>query len=67
MMSDKLEFNEFRNLLKRLKFIDRDQLEKAGIIKRADHNAWGEFRRNPYRIFIQAPDEIAQKIWDLIS
>ena len=62
-----IEFNEFQNLLKRLKFIDRDKLENAGIIKKGDHNAWGEFRRNPYTIFIQAPDEIALTIWKLIK
>jgi hypothetical protein len=62
-----MKFREFQNLLKRLKFLDRDELERAGIIPKGDNNAWGEFRRNPYRIFIQAPDEIAIKIWGLIK
>ena len=62
-----MSLQEFLNLLKKLNYLDRDKLENAGVLPRGDHNAWGTFKRNPYRFLIQAPDEIAQKIWEMID
>jgi len=59
--------HEFVNMLKRLRYIDMDQLKRAGVIQPGDFIAWEEFRRNPYIFFINAPDDIAEKIWGLIQ
>lgn len=58
---------EFHHGLRILVNIDRDQLVNAGLIKPHDHNAWGEFRRDPFRWFIRADDERAEKLWTLIE
>lgn len=62
-----MTFAEFHNALRILMSIDRHELEAAGVIKARDHNAWGEFRRDPFRWFIRADDADAPKIWAIIE
>lgn len=62
-----MTLREFHNALRILMNIDRDDLERAGIIGRADHNAWGTFTRDPFRWFIRADDVTAEKLWRLIE
>lgn len=63
-MSDQ---RQFHNNLRILMSIDRVELVQAGIIKHGDVNAWGTFRRNPFRWFINAPDPDADKLWEIIK
>lgn len=58
---------EFHNGLRVLLNLDRDELIKGGVLKPNDHNGWGEFRRDPYRWFVRAPDAEADKIWKLVE
>lgn len=60
-------FNEFHNRLRILLNIDRHELEAAGVIKTADHNAWGAFQRDPFRFFIHADDATASRLWLMID
>jgi len=62
-----MTFEQFHNALRILLNIDRDKMEYAGIIDRGDLNAWGEFRRNPFRWFICVPDEKAKKLFSIIK
>lgn len=62
-----MSFAEFHNGLRVLLNIDRHELEAAGIIDRADHNAWGTFHRDPFRWFIRASDEQAERLWRIIQ
>jgi hypothetical protein len=62
-----MQFREFHNGLRLMLNIDRDELEDAGLIDRGDHNAWGEFRRNPFIWFVRASDERAEKLWALMQ
>jgi len=62
-----MTFAEFHNALRILMSIDRHELEAAGVIKARDHNAWGEFRRDPFRWLIRADDTDAPKIWAIIE
>lgn len=62
-----LNLREFHNGLRILLNIDRDELVAAGVIRHGDHNAWGEFRRDPFRWFIRANDERADKLWELMK
>ena len=57
---------EFHNMLRIMVNLDREDLEFAGIIQRGDHNAWGTFRRDPFRWFIRADDQTARKLFTLI-
>lgn len=58
---------EFHNGLRILLSIDRDQLAAVGVIGMNELNAWSEFRRDPFRWFINCDDERAAKIWALIE
>ena len=58
---------EFHNMLRIMVNLDRPDLEAAGIIPRGDHNAWGSFRRDPFRWFIRADDQTARKLFTLIQ
>lgn len=62
-----MKFAEFHNGLRVLLNVDLPELERAGIIRHGDHNAWGEFRRDPFRWFIRADDEKAKKLWALVK
>ena len=62
-----MTFNQFHNALRILSSIDRDELEREGIIRHGDHNQWGEFRRNPYRWFLASPDDEAKRLWKIIE
>jgi len=62
-----MTLREFHNGLRILLNLDRDVLEDAGIIKPADHNAWGTFKRDPFRWFITAPDAVADRLWGLMQ
>lgn len=57
-----MDFHDFRNALTRLRFLDRDVVERAGITSR-----WLSFRQDPFRAFLEAPDSAARKIWELIK
>lgn len=58
---------EFHNGLRILLNIDRHELEAAHVIKVGDVNAWGEFRRDPFRWFIRADDSQLPKLWAIIE
>ncbi len=62
-----MTFAEFHNGLRILLNIDRDELEAAGVIQHGDRRAWGEFRTDPFRWFIRASDERADKLWTLMK
>lgn len=62
-----MELREFHNALRVMKNIDRDELVAAGVMPRADHNEWGEFRRNPYNWFLRKPDSICKKVWGIME
>lgn len=62
-----MTFPEFHNGLRILLGIDKHELVDAGIIKPHDNNAWGEFRRDPFRWFIRASDSDAYKLWAIIE
>ena len=62
-----MTFAEFHNALRILTNIDRHELEAAGVIEANDHNAWGEFRRDPFRRFIRSDDATAAKLWAIIE
>lgn len=62
-----MNFADFHNGLRILLSIDRHELEAAGVIKINDHNAWGEFRRDPFRWFIRADDIAAPKLWAIVQ
>ena len=54
-----MEQRRFHNALRILLNLDRSDLEAAGVIAAADHNAWGTFHRDPFRFFIWADDATA--------
>jgi len=54
---------EYRVLLN----LDRGELERAAVLPRGDHNAWGTFHRDPFRWFIRADDATAEKLWGLVE
>jgi hypothetical protein len=58
---------DFHNMLRIMTSLDAHDLEAAGVIQRGDHNAWGTFRRDPFRWFIRADDETARKLWTVIE
>lgn len=62
-----MTFAQFHNGLRILLNIDRHDLVERGIIKANDNNAWGEFRRDPFRWFVKAPDAKAKAIWALVE
>lgn len=62
-----MTFAEFHNALRIMLAIDRHELEASGIIKPGDVNAWGEFRRDPFRWFIRADDSQAPKLWAIVQ
>lgn len=62
-----MTFAEFHNALRILASIDRDELEQAGVIGYADHDAWGTFRRCPWGWFIRCDDDKAAKLWNLMQ
>ena len=60
-------FAEFHNLLRIMLNIDSWEIEEAGIFPTDCNAEFAEFRRDPYRWFIRAPDEMAKKMWVLIQ
>ena len=62
-----MNYPEFHNALRILMNIDQDELVNAGVLISGDHNAWGEFRRDPFRWFILVPDEVSEKVWQIIK
>lgn len=62
-----MRLEEFHNALRILINLDAHELEAAGVIPRGDHNAFGIFRRDPFRWFIRADDKTARKIFTLIE
>lgn len=62
-----MTFAIFHNSLRILTSIDMHELEAAGIIKHGDLNAWGTFRRDPFRWFIRADDVAARKLFGIIE
>ena len=62
-----MTFAEFHNALRILLSIDCHELEMAGVIKIGDVNAWGEFRRDPFRWLIRADDKAAPKLWAIVQ
>lgn len=62
-----MTLREFHHALRVLLNLDRHELDAAGVIRRGDHNAWGTFRRDPYRFLIRADDATAEKLWALMQ
>ncbi len=62
-----MEYAEFHNALRILRSIDQDELVNAGVLPDRDHNAWGEFRRNPFMWFVRAPDTISKRLFEIIK
>lgn len=62
-----MTFAEFHNALRIMASIDMHELVEAGVIVHGDVNAWGTFRRDPFRFFIRAADDDAQRIYAIIK
>ena len=62
-----MTIDEFHNGLRILLNIDMDQLEDAGVIEKGDRRNWHEFRQDPFRWFITAPDAVADRLWALME
>ncbi len=62
-----MTLREFHHGLRVLLNIDRHELDAAGVIRRGDHNAWGTFRRDPYRFLIRADDATAERLWEIMQ
>lgn len=62
-----MTLSEFHNALRILTSIDMHELEAAKIIGVGDINAWGTFRRDPFRWFVRADDKTAEKLFALIQ
>lgn len=60
---------EFHNGLRILSSIDFHELVAAGAITddRDGETEWEQFRLNPWRYFIAADDDQAEKIWAVVS
>lgn len=67
-----MTLREFHNALRILTSIDRWELEEIGVVKTTGaiikrHEQWEAFQRDPYRFFIRADNETAEKLWRLIE
>lgn len=62
-----MTLRQFHNGLRILLNIDCHELVAAGIIQAGDESAWGEFRNDPFRWMIRAPDPAAEKLWTIIE
>ena len=62
-----MEYKEFHNALRIMMNIDRDEMERAKLIDKGDHNQWGTFRKDPFRWFLRMPDNKALIFWDLLK
>ena len=73
-----MTFAEFHNALRVLLNIDADEFLGAVLpdeeydgrqpdLKSAAWRLWDEFKENPHRWFIRAPDDQAQAIWKIIE
>ncbi len=56
----------FSNVLWVMTSLDRHELEQAGVLPIGDHNAWGTFKRDPFRWYIRADDAAAGKMFALV-
>lgn len=62
-----MDFDEFHNALRIMLSIDMHELVSAGIIAPGDIAAWTAFSSNPFRWFIRADDDQAQRLWTIIQ
>ena len=70
-----MTFDEFHNGLRILTLIDSDELVRGGLgswLPRelggmSHREAWSEFYRDPFRFFLSADDETAEKLWAIIE
>jgi len=62
-----MRFAEFHNALRILISIDRGELVDAGVIAPLDKVEWPKFRDNPWRWFIAASDDQAQRVFAIIE
>ncbi len=62
-----MTLREFHNGVRILLNLDRDVLERAGVIKHGDYKAWDTFRRDPFHWFIKASDDEAERLWALMQ
>lgn len=58
---------EFHNALRILTSIDRYELVAFKVIDPDDGAAWQAFRTDPFRWFIRADDERAERLWRIIQ
>lgn len=64
-----MTFTEFHNGLRILSSIDFHELAAVGAITDDAEGEieWNHFRQNPWRYFITADDDCAEKIWAVVS
>jgi hypothetical protein len=58
-------FRDFRNRLRVLTSIDMDELAAVGVLDNCAD--WQAFSRDPFRWFVRAGDERAERLWRLIE
>ena len=58
---------EFHNALRILTSIDRYELVAFKVLDQDDGDAWHAFRTDPFRWFIRADDEQAERLWRIIQ
>ena len=57
---------DFQEAARRLHCVDYDALIKVGVLDENDPR-WRQFRNNPTGFMIMSDDEIADKLWALIT
>jgi len=62
-----MTYEEFHNALRILRNIDMDELEMGGVLRKGNYDGFIEFRMDPYKWFIQAPDISSRKVFKIIQ
>ena len=62
----RISLDEFHNGLRILLNLDFRDLVQAGVFKPNDDEAWQRFQRDPFRYFLRADEDAADRIWELI-
>lgn len=63
----RMSLEEFHNGLRILLNLDFDDLVRAGVFDEHRVDEWEKFRLDPFRTFIRADEETAERIWELIQ
>lgn len=56
----------FHARLRILLNIDKDELVGAMVLDEEDLDGWISFRENPWRFFIKAGTDVAERLWEII-